>query len=508
MLTKRQKQVLDFISLYHKKKEYSPSLTEIQKYFKLASVSTAHFHVKKLQELGLLEKQYNKPRSINIYENEVMVNIPLLGLIAAGQPIEAIENKETIAIPQNKLPRSGEFYALRVIGNSMIDENIHDGDIVLVKQQSIAENGQKVVALIDNHEATLKKFYREREHIRLQPANKSVEPIIIKRGEGLTIQGIVIDVIKNEEELQATELLPQKEIKQYDILPINKIICGDAIKELKKLPSDSCDVIICDPPYNIGKDFGNNHDKRELNEYVSWCKEWINESIRVMNPTGTMFIYGFSEILAYLSVEIPINKRWIIWHYTNKNVASLNFWQRSHEAIICAWKNKPIFNRDDIREPYTERFLNGAAGKVRKGTLGRFGKNGIKTIYKAHENGALPRDVIKIPALAGGAGMNERWFICKTCKGQVFKPRELKKHIYHEIIKHPTQKPVALSRKLIMSAMPKKDGVVLVPFVGTGSECVAAKELGQSYIGFEINPDYIKLAEKYLENTKYIPKLF
>ena len=508
MLTKRQKQVLDFISLYHKKKGYSSSLEEIRKKFKLASVSTAHFHVKKLQDLGLLEKQYNKPRSIALYENEKMINIPLLGIISAGQPIEAIQDKETIAVPQKKLPRSGEFYALRVIGNSMIDENINDGDIILVKQQSVAENGQKVVALIDNHEATLKKFYREREHIRLQPANKSVEPIIIKRGEGLTIQGIVIDVIKNEEELQATELLPQKEIKQYDILPINKIICGDAIKELKKLPSDSCDVIICDPPYNIGKDFGNNHDKRELNEYVSWCKEWINESIRVMNPTGTMFIYGFSEILAYLSVEIPINKRWIIWHYTNKNVASLNFWQRSHEAIICAWKNKPIFNRDDIREPYTEGFLNGAAGKVRKGTLGRFGKNGIKTIYKAHENGALPRDVIKIPALAGGAGMNERWFICKTCKGQVFKPRELKKHIYHEIIKHPTQKPVALSRKLIMSAMPKKDGVVLVPFVGTGSECVAAKELGQSYIGFEINPDYIKLAEKYLENTKYIPKLF
>jgi len=120
----------------------------------------------------------------------------------------------------------------------------------------------------------------------------------------------------------------------------------------------------------------------------------------------------------------------------------------------------------------------------------------------------LPRDVIKIPALAGGAGMNERWFICKTCKGQVFEPRELKKHANHEIIKHPTQKPFGLSRKLVMSAMPKKDGVVLVPFVGTGSECVAAKELGQSYIGFEINPDYIKLAEKYLENTKCIPKLF
>ena len=507
MLTKRQKQVFDFITLYRKKREYSPSLEEIRKHLKLASVSTAHFHVKKLQELGLLEKQYNKPRSIDIYENEKMVNIPLLGLIAAGQPIEAIEDREIIAVPQNKLPRSGEFYALRVIGDSMIDENINDGDIILVRQQNVAENGQKVVALIDNYEATLKKFYKERGYIRLQPANKTIEPIIIKKDKELTIQGIVIDVIKNEEELQAEKILTAEEVKRDIKLPLNKIILGDAVKELRKLPSDSCDVIIIDPPYNIGKDFGNNIDKRELNEYIEWSKGWINEAIRIMKPTGTMFIYGFSEILAYLSVAIPINKRWLIWHYTNKNVASLNFWQRSHEAIICTWKNRPIFNRDEVREPYTEGFLNGAAGKVRKGTLGRFSKEGVETIYNAHEGGALPRDVIKVPALAGGAGMIERWFLCKTC-GDVFEPQKLKDHLKHEVIKHPTQKPVELTQKLIKSAMPKKNGIVLVPFVGSGSECVVAKELGLSYLGFELNPDYVKIAEKWLANTKCVPRLF
>ena len=507
MLTKRRKQILDYITSYRKKRGYSPALEEIRKHSKLASVSTAHFHVKKLQDLGLLEKQYNKPRSIDIYENEKMVNIPLLGLIAAGQPIEAIQNKETIAVPQNKLPRSGEFYALRVIGNSMIDENINDGDIVLVKQQSVAENGQKVVALIDNYEAALKKFYKERGFIRLQPANKTIEPIIIKKDREIAIQGIVIDVIKNEEELQVKKILTTEEIKRSPKLPLNKIILGDAIKGLRKLPSDRCDVIIIDPPYNIGKDFGNNIDKRELSEYVKWSKGWINEAIRIMKPTGTMFIYGFSEILAHLSVEIPINKRWLIWHYTNKNVASLNFWQRSHEAIICAWKGKPIFNRDEVREPYTDGFLNGAAGKVRKGTLGRFSSNGLETVYKAHEGGALPRDVIKIPALAGGAGMIERWFLCKTCDG-VYEPRQLKNHDGHEIMKHPTQKPFELSKKLIKSAMPKKDGVVLVPFVGSGSECAAAKELGQSYIGFEINPDYVRLAEKMIDAKKMVAKLF
>ena len=506
MITKKQREVLNFIISYSKKKGYAPSLNEVCKNFKLSSVSTAHFHISKLKKEGYLEKLKNKARAISVPEKEQLVKIPLMGIIAAGEPIEAIRQNEYLAVAKTKLPQNGDFYALRVSGNSMIDENIKDGDVVLVKQQEVAENGQRVVALIDNYEATLKKYYKERNQVRLQPANSAYEPIIIRKDRDIKIQGVVIDVIQNEPQ-QIEDILKTISVKRSKTLPLNKIILGDALAELKKLPDESCDVVVIDPPYNIGKDFGNNIDKRELGEYVSWCKEWINESIRAMKPTGTMFIYGFSEILAHLSVEIPINKRWLIWHYTNKNVASLNFWQRSHEAIICAWKDKPIFNRDDVREPYTEGFLNGAAGKVRKGTVGRFSKNGLETVYKAHEGGALPRDVIKIPALAGGAGMIERWFLCKTCNG-VFEPRELKKHKKHEVIKHPTQKPLEISRKLILSAMPKKDGVVLVPFVGTGSECVAAKELGQSYIGFEINPDYIRIAEKFLNNTKITPKLF
>lgn len=286
----------------------------------------------------------------------------------------------------------------------------------------------------------------------------------------------------------------------------NRLILGDALAGLKTLPANCADIIIADPPYNIGKDFGNNIDKRELNEYVDWCREWMNECTRLLKPHGTFYIYGFSEILAYLSVILPIHKRWLIWHYTNKNVASLNFWQRSHDAIICAWKQKPIFNRDLVREPYTEGFLKGAAGKTRKGTLGRFSRNGKTTVYNAHAGGALPRDVLKIPALAGGAGMNERWFICRTCD-QVYQPQQLKKHPGHQIVKHPTQKPLELTRRLIMSAMPAGGGLVVVPFLGTGSECYVARQLGLDYIGFEINPDYIRIARKFVESAVYAPKL-
>ena len=271
---------------------------------------------------------------------------------------------------------------------------------------------------------------------------------------------------------------------------LNKIHHIDILKGLKKLEDHSVDIIIADPPYNIGKDFGVTI-RKDLKEYLKWSEKWIQEATRVLKPTGTMYIYGFSEILAHLSVRIPLQKRWLIWHYTNKNIPSLNFWQRSHESIICCWKDSPHFNRDDVREPYTASFLNNAAGKVRKGTVGRFSKNGKETIYKAHDKGALPRDVLKVSALAGGAGASERWFLCRTCN-KVYESKELKNHKEHDTLKHPTQKPMELTKRLLISSKPEK-GVVLIPFSGSGSECVVAKKLGMDFIAFELNREYVKL---------------
>ncbi len=199
-ITKKQKEALDFIGGYKKKKGYAPSLEEIKKHLGLSSVSTAHHHVKALEGLGYLSREENQPRGIDVFQSEQMIQIPLLGTIAAGMPIEAMETKEIIAIPRSRLPRSlGNIYALKVVGNSMIDENINDGDIVLVRHQSTADNGEKVVALIDNHEATLKTFFKERGQVRLQPANKKMEPIIVRSGNtGFAIQGVVLGVIKRK----------------------------------------------------------------------------------------------------------------------------------------------------------------------------------------------------------------------------------------------------------------------------------------------------------------------
>ena len=290
------------------------------------------------------------------------------------------------------------------------------------------------------------------------------------------------------------------------------IINMDAIEGLKKIPENSVDVVLIDPPYNIGKDFGNSKYKMEMQEYVSWCKQWMDESTRILKDTGTLYIYGFSEILAHLSVNMEIPHRWLVWHYTNKTVPSSKFWQRSHESIIVGWKSDKsrIFNRDDVREPYTEAFKKGYSAKEgraprkRPATKGRFqNKSGVQkeTVYQVNDKGALPRDVIKIPALAGGAGVKERYFYCEDCQ-RACSPSEKREHKGHNITKHPTQKPLELTKRLLMAAKPSEGGIVVVPFVGSGSELAVAKSLGMTGMGFEINETFIKIANKMLEDVE------
>lgn len=256
---------------------------------------------------------------------------------------------------------------------------------------------------------------------------------------------------------------------------LNKVLFKDCIEGMKQLPPNIADIIICDPPYNIGKDFGNESDKQDMIQYLDWCSDWLAQCFRLLKTNGTLYIYGFSEILAFIRTKITYNVRWIVWHYTNKTTPSLNFWQRSHESILCCYKNTPIFNRDDIREPYTDNFVNNSAGKTRTKTKGRFSKGDKETVYVAHENGALPRDVIKIPTLAGGSGKNER-------------------------VNHPTQKPLMLCEKLIKASINKNidKNLIIVPFAGSGSECVAIQSLGHNFISFEINQDYINICNERL----------
>jgi len=275
----------------------------------------------------------------------------------------------------------------------------------------------------------------------------------------------------------------------------NKIHELDCITGLEQLDENSIDCVLIDPPYNIGYDFGNNQMKSNIEEYVAWSSRWINESLRVLKPSGTMYIYGFSEILAHLSATLEVPHRWLIWHYKNKTVPSSKFWQRTHESIICANKDasQRYFDRDLVREPYTENYVKGYAGKNRKrpGTGGRFGNT--ETTYKPHSQGALPRDVLHHPTLAGGSGGSERIYYCNQCEEAFFGSKEKKKHDSHkdQILKHPTQKPLELTKRLLSACVPP-GGRVVIPFSGSGSECYVAKSLGIKFLGFDINGDYVK----------------
>lgn len=194
-LTKRQKQIIDFINEFTEENGYSPSYREIGDHFGLSSTATVCEHIQTLQEKGYLKIDPNEARSIEIIENEKAsaVFLALAGLITAGEPIEAVEQKDKIAVPSDLVKDESKSYVLKVKGQSMIDEGIFDGDYVVVERNEHPNNGQVVVALLDNSYATLKKFYKESNRIRLQPANSTMKPIFAKN---VTIQGIVRAVIR------------------------------------------------------------------------------------------------------------------------------------------------------------------------------------------------------------------------------------------------------------------------------------------------------------------------
>ena len=496
MLTKKQRQVLDFIKKYKSKKKYEPSLEEIKKHFRLASVSTAHFHVKKLEKFGYLRKEENQPRAIEVFKHERMIKIPLLGKIAAGQPIEAIGERESIAVPQNKIPINKGIYALRVVGNSMIEENVNDGDIILVKHQKTAENGQKIVALIDNHEVTFKKFYKEKKYIRLQPANKAIEPIIINNKKNIAIQGIVIDVIPNLEtnfpivfplrneiypntqslnaerkvknriekekirggtkfQKQSIVIEQKKEINKFT----NKIICGDSEKELKKIPADSIDIIITSPPYNFGLSYKDDHK----NDSVHWQEYFIKlnnvwkECVRVLKPGGRLCV----NIQPLFSDYIPTH------HLISKQLIDLGL----------MWKGEILWEKNNYNCKYT------AWGSWKSPSMPylKYTWEFIEIFSKKTHKKIGNASDIDITGDEFKKWVYAKWSIAPE--------RNMKEY------DHPAMFPKELAYRLLKLLSYKND-IVLDPFNGAGTTTACAIELCRKYIGIDISKKYCRTAEK------------
>ena len=472
MLTPRQKQVLDFVTSYTKKRGFAPSLADIRKRLLLSSVSNIHQHIETLRKKGYLEKQKNQRRSIEISKPERLVKVPLLGTIAAGEPIHIFEEqRETIAVPKSKIPYSSEVYALRVVGSSMIDENINDGDVVLVRQQETAENGQKVVALIDNHEATLKKFYKERGHIRLQPANKTMEPLIFRNGRDVSIQGIVLDVIR--EEVRSPIQFPEyKEIKKYAEVPLNKIICGDAIEVMRAMPSDCVDLVVTSPPYD---------NLRSYNGYSFNFESMATGLFRVMKKGGVVvWVVGdqtikgeetgtsFRQALYFKQVGFNLFDT-MIYLKTPRGAVGNNktYWQTFEYMFVLSKGTPKTINLLKDRENKDERDGDSGTKRLSDGSL------------------------LKLKR-AGYSKYGRRTNVWEYLIG---KGHSASDNIAYQ---HPAIFPEKLVQDHITSWSNPGD-VVFDPMCGSGTTCKMAKLNKRDFIGIDISSEYCKIAEERLK---------
>jgi repressor LexA len=198
-LTRKQSEILKFLERSIQRHGYAPSLEEIASEFEYQSLATVHEHLSNLERKGYIRRSFNESRSIELVPQRGSTGateIPLLGAVAAGMPIEAVMAGETISVPDAMLPRRGANYALRVSGRSMIDDHILDGDTVVVNGRETADDGEMVIALVNGNEATVKRFYREPGGwIRLQPANTEMRPIRVQE-QDVMIQGVVVGVIR------------------------------------------------------------------------------------------------------------------------------------------------------------------------------------------------------------------------------------------------------------------------------------------------------------------------
>jgi site-specific DNA-methyltransferase (adenine-specific) len=258
--------------------------------------------------------------------------------------------------------------------------------------------------------------------------------------------------------------------------PNGEIWVGDAVVWLRSIATESVDLVFSDPPYNIQKAEWDTFESQE--QYVEWSLEWIREAARILRPTGTLYVCGFSEILADL--KLPASRyfegcRWLVWHYKNKaNLGS--DWGRSHESILHFRKSQRFtFNIDDVRIPYGDHTLKYPEHPQAETSQYGKGTKNQDRVWRPHPGGAKPRDVIEIPT---------------TCNGM------------HEKTPHPTQKPEELLRKLVLASSNAGD-LVIDPFLGSGTTAVVAEQLGRRWKGCDISLEYCQWAAHRIELVEH-----
>lgn len=287
-----------------------------------------------------------------------------------------------------------------------------------------------------------------------------------RKKEPLSFFGIIQE---NGKKLKVVE--NSNRLQKYYEHPNGQLWYGDSIDWLKNIQTESVDLIFADPPYNIKKADWDNFESQE--QYIEWSMKWISEAARILKKSGSLYICGFSEILADLkhpSSQYFKSCRWIVWHYKNKANLGKD-WGRSHESMLLFRKSKNFtFNIDEIRIPYGEHTLKYPSHPQAK--TSQFGKNSTtKKIWTPNPLGAKPKDVLEIPT---------------TCNGM------------HEKTPHPTQKPEELVRKIILASSNEND-IVLDPFCGSGTTPTCAEQLRRKWKACDISTEYLDWAANRIE---------
>lgn len=378
------------------------------------------------------------------------VYVPYRGVIAAGQLHEAIGDTGSVKVQQARLPftKGAKYFALGVRGDSMIGRGINDGDVVIIREQNTARNGDVVVALVDNDEATLKTFYKEKGHIRLQPENPSYKPIIVSTTTPIQIQGVNVTTIKKKD--TASVFVVPTPQEDYKVLPVNKIICGDVLDVLKKLPTGSIDLIVTSPPYNLKNSTGNgmkdgrggkwanaalqkgythHNDNMPHEDYVKWQRACLEEMLRLLPDHGAIFYNhkwrvqgGVLQDRQDIVSELPV-RQIIIWQRKGGFNFNPGYFLPTYEVIYLIAKPK------------------------------------FRLLPKANAHGDV-------------------WTFTQEMKNE-----------------HPAAFPVKLIDRIISST---DANVILDPFMGSGTTAISALNFGRKFIGIDISPEYCRMAEERL----------
>jgi len=454
MLTKKQKKVLDFIEFYTQKHGLSPSHDEMRKHLKLSSVSTVNHYMKILQEKGYINREKNTARSVEIGKKESIMNIPFKGYIAAGQPIEVIEEYETIPVPRS-LFSNGDLFALGVKGDSMIDEGIFDGDTVIVRKQNTVEDGETAVALINNNEVTLKKIYREKNRIRLQPANPNLKPFYVKE---VIIQGKVISTFRNIEEQENRDGKTK----------LNNIYRSDCIEFMKSMDENSIDLTVTSPPYD------------ELRDYKGYSFDFENIAKQLFRVTkkGGIVVWVVGDKIKKGNKTLTSFKQALHFQQVGFNV---------HDVMIYRKKNTPFMRSNAYTNCFEFMFV------LSKDSPKTFTPLKVKTVRQGKE---------MLPFNKGADGVN------KKILGEL-KPEKTMTNIWEYAVgfggstsdrlafEHPAIFPEKLAEDHILS-WTKEGDIVFDPMCGSGTTCKMAKKNNRHYIGCDISEEYVKLAKKRL----------